>query len=263
MSALLQVGWSWYPSVIIGLSLWTLLYDWVIRRGWPTPVAQQIAFHCGTLVALLALISPLDELGDRYLFSAHMTQHLLLMFVVAPLWLVGTPGWLLDKLVPRRLLSWINKVLGVIPAFFIFVGVMAFWHVPLAFEWAQGSETVHILEHLSFIGAALIGWWPVAGPDSSGLLKPRIPARMLYTFLLAFPCTALASWLTFAKSPLYTFYVAAPHPFGMNTLQDQHLGGLLMWLPTHMILLLALGITFWKWLRDSARGTERNFVEQS
>ena len=192
MSTLLQVGWSWYPSVIIGLSLWTLLYAWAIRRGRPTPVAQQIAFHCGTLVALLALLSPLDELGDLYLFSAHMTQHLLLMFVVAPLWLVGTPGWLLDKIVPRRLVPWFNQVLGVVPAFILFVGVMAFWHVPVLFAWAQGSETVHIVEHLTFIGAALIGWWPIAGPDSSRLLKPKPPARMVYTFLLAFPCTALA-----------------------------------------------------------------------
>ena len=85
--------------------------------------------------------------------------------------------------------------------------------------------------------------------------------RMLYLFLLAVPCTALAAILTFAHTPLYPFYVTAPHPFGMDALQDQHLGGLLMWLPTHMFLLLALGITFLKWFAESDRQSEPELIK--
>lgn len=98
MNELLKVGWTWYPSVVIGFSIWTLLYVLAIRRGKPTSLTQQTVFHMGTLVGLIALVSPLDELGDEYLFSAHMVQHLLLMFVTPPLWLLGTPAWMVDRL---------------------------------------------------------------------------------------------------------------------------------------------------------------------
>jgi cytochrome c oxidase assembly factor CtaG len=260
MKALFQVGWTWYPSVVIGFSLWTLLYMWA-NRDKRTPLGQQLAFHIGTLVGLLALVSPLDALGDEYLFSAHMVQHLLLMFVSAPLWLVGTPGWLVDGIIPNKLDGPIKRLAAPIPAFVTFVCVMWFWHIPSVYEMAQESDAVHICEHLTFIGAALIGWWPVVGAATSRFPKPEPPVRMLYLFLLAVPCTALAAVLTFARTPLYPFYITAPHIFGLNALQDQHLGGLLMWLPTHMILLLAMAITFLKWFVDSDRNAELSFAK--
>ena len=260
MTALLQVGWMWYPSVVIGFSLWTMLYAWA-NRGRHTPIMQQVAFHLGTLVGLIALVSPLDELGDEYLFSAHMIQHLLLMFVTAPLWLIGTPGWLVDGIIPERLDGFVKRLVGPLSAFVTFVGVMWFWHVPGIYEMAQESETVHIFEHLTFIGAALIGWWPVAGAEKSRLSRPAPPIGMLYLFLLAIPCTSLAAILTFAHTPLYPFYVTAPHIFGLDVLQDQHLGGLLMWLPTHIFLLLAIGITFFKWFLESDQKAGQNFIK--
>ncbi|MGD8404882.1 MAG: cytochrome c oxidase assembly protein [Anaerolineales bacterium] len=258
MNELLQIGWTWYPSVVIGFSLWTVFYV-LANRSKQTPWWQQAAFHLGTLAGLLALFSPLDELGDEYLFSAHMVQHLLLMFVTAPLWLLGTPGWLVDGIIPERLDKLVKRLASPLSAFVAFVGVLWFWHVPAIYELAQESEAIHIFEHLSFIGAALIGWCPVAGAETSRLPKPAPPVRMLYLFLLTVPCTALAAILTFAGTPMYPFYVTAPHIFGLDALQDQHLGGLLMWLPTHMFLLLAIGITFLRWFIDSGRKSRQNF----
>ena len=260
MTAFLQIGWTWYPSVLIGFGLWTLLYAWA-NRGRQTPLAQQVAFHLGTLAGLVALVSPLDELGDEYLFCAHMVQHLLLMFVTAPLWLIGTPGRLVDEIIPKGLDGFFKRLASPLFAFLTFVGVMWFWHVPTVYEMAQESEVIHILEHLTFIGAALIGWWPVAGAEKSHLSRPAPPAGMLYLFLLAIPCTSLAAILTFAHTPLYPFYVTAPHIFGLDALQDQHLGGLLMWLPTHLFLLLAIGITFFKWFLDSDQQARQNFMK--
>lgn len=249
--------WTWYPSVVIGFGLWTLLYLRA-NRGKHTPLSQQFAFHLGTLAGLLALVSPLDELGDEYLFSAHMVQHLLLMFVTAPLWLIGTPGWLVDRIIPKQLFGSIKRLAGPVSTFVAFVWVMWFWHIPSVYEMAQESEAIHIFEHLTFIGAALIGWWPVAGAETSFRIpKPAPPVRMLYLFLLAIPCTSLAAILTFAQTPLYPFYVTSPHIFGLDALQDQHLGGLLMWLPTHMVLLAALGITFLKWFVAADRKMEQ------
>jgi putative membrane protein len=255
-----QLGWSWYPSLLIGFSLWTVLYSQAIRRGRPTPLGRQIAFHTGTIVALLALTSPLDELGDRYLFSAHMVQHLLLIYVTAPLWLIGTPGWLVDRLVPRRMEGLVRWLTSPMIAFIIFIGVLWIWHLPYFYEAAQENEIIHAFEHLTFIGAALIGWWPVMGGETTRFPKPEQPLRMLYLFLLAIPCTTLAAILTLANKPLYPFYVSAPHPLGLDVLQDQRLGGLLMWLPTHMFLLMALGITFLRWFVKSERQTERELT---
>lgn len=260
MTSLFEVGWTWYPSVVIGFSIWTILYM-LANRGRHTPFLQQIAFHLGTFAGLLALVSPLDELGDEYLFSAHMVQHLLLMFVTAPLWLIGTSGWLVDRIIPKKLDKLVKQLASPLSAFVAFVGVMWFWHIPAAYEMAQESEAIHIFEHLTFIGAALIGWWPVIGAESSRIPKPAPPVRMLYLFLLAVPCTALAAILTFAHTPLYPFYMTAPHIFGLDALQDQHLGGLLMWLPTHLFLLLAIGITFFKWFEDSDQQAKQNLMK--
>lgn len=249
MSAFFQVGWSLYPSVLIGFGVLTLLYAWVIR-GRHIPLFQQLTFHLGTLVGLLALVSPLDELGDEFLFSAHMIQHLLLIFVTVPLWLIGTPSFLVDGIIPKPLEKSVRLLLAPLPAFLLFTSVIWFWHIPDIYEAAQESETIHVLEHLCFISAALIGWWPVLGPRSRKIPKPDAPLRLLYLFLLAIPCTSLAVLLTFADTPLYPFYVSAPHIFGLDVLQDQRLGGLLMWLPTHMILLTALGFTFFTWFNN-------------
>ena len=256
-----ELGWSLYPSVLIGFGLWTLLYWWA-NRGKDTPLSQQIAFHLGTFVGLIALVSPLDELGDEYLFSAHMVQHLLLMFVTPPLWLLGTPGWLVDGVVPKRLDPLVKRLTSPISAYVAFVGALLFWHTPAAYELALESEAIHIFEHLSFIGAALIGWWPVIGAEDSRIPKPAPPVRMLYLFLLTIPCTALAGILTYAKAPLYPFYMAAPRLYGLSALEDLHLGGLVMWLPTHMFLLLALGITFFKWFTTADQKASQDFAKE-
>jgi putative membrane protein len=255
MTDILLTGWVWYPSVLIGISLWTggyLFLTGPLRRRniWgeaPTPW-QQIAFHSGTLMLLLALISPLDELGDEYLFSAHMLQHLFMMFVVPPLWLMGSPSWLINVILPKQLVAlavWITRPAA---AFIVFTGVMYVWHIPAVYNLAQTNEGMHIFEHIMYIGASLIGWWPVASQAGSIIPKPSAPVSMLYLFLMTIPCTALAAILTFSSLPLYPLYVEAPRIMALNVLEDQRMGGLLMWLPTHMVLLLALGVTFFQWL---------------
>ncbi|PWB72947.1 MAG: hypothetical protein C3F07_10570 [Anaerolineales bacterium] len=263
MSELLKVGWTWYPSVIIGFSVWTALYILAVKRTGNTSVLRQVAFHTGTLIGLIALVSPLDELGDEYLFSAHMVQHLLLMFGTAPLWVIGAPGWLVEGIIPRGWSRLFERLAVPMSAYVAFVSVMFFWHIPSIYEFAQENEAIHIFEHLTYIGSGLIGWWPVMGAEGTLVPKPEPPARMLYLFLLAVPCTALASILTFARAPMYPFYVTAPHPFGLDALQDQRLGGLLMWLPTHMFLLLALGVTFLKWFTNSERHVLDKFAKSS
>jgi putative membrane protein len=251
MNELLAVGWTWYPSVLLGFGLWTLLYVWAVNlrppRGARTGVGQQIAFHLGTFIGLLALVSPIDALGDDFLFSAHMLQHLLLLFVVAPLWLIGMPDWLVARLIPSRARGVASRLLSPVGAWFAFAGVMWVWHVPAVYNLALEYEPLHIIEHLTFIGGGLIGWWPVFGSASASLPRPTEPVRMLYIFFVALACTFIAAIITLSGTLLYPAYAAAPRILGLTPLADQRLGGLMMWLPTHMILLLAMGITFFRW----------------
>src|SRR5438874_5019798 len=110
--------WNWEPSIVIGTALIVGLYLYAVgplrkryqlaehvKRG------QVVAFLLGMLIMFLALVSPLDELGDSYLFSAHMVQHLCLTIIGPPLLLIGTPGWLIEPLLRKRSIFLIAKVL--------------------------------------------------------------------------------------------------------------------------------------------------------
>jgi len=270
MNDIIFTGWVWHPSVLVGLTIWTSAYilaigHFRVQRRWGPPAsrAQQVSFHLGTGLALLALVSPLDSLGDKYLLSAHMIQHLLLMFIVAPLWLMGIPGWLIEQVHATPISNLTHWITRPTPAFMFFTGTMIFWHIPAVYDFALNNEAIHISEHLSFIGAALIGWWPVLAEKNS-LTPPQSPqVGILYLFLLAVPMTAFSAVLTFASAPLYEFYLQAPRLFGMGVLEDQHLGGLLMWVPAHMVLLLVLGVTFQRWLVDEEKNADLAFYANS
>lgn len=252
MSELLQVPWVWYPSVVIGFTLWTAAYMLLLgtsRARGAGGAARQLAFHAGTLLGLLSLVSPVDALADTSLFSAHMLQHLLLMFGMAPLWLLGLPAAPISSAWPAALRNAAARITTPAVAWVVFAGVMWIWHVPQLFELTLRYESLHIFEHLTLIGGALIGWWPIVSPTVVALPRPAPPSRMLYIFFVALACTALAALLTFSAGPLYpqSQYVHSTEVLGLSTMTDQRLGGLMMWLPTHMILLLALGVTFFRW----------------
>src|SRR3972149_1904973 len=109
--------WTWEPSVIIGIAVFTGIYLYGVgplrrRYGWsPTIDRRQVAlFLLGNLVFFLALASPLEVLSDQYLFSAHMVQHILLIAIVPPLWLLGTPGWLLRPLMRYGLILRLGRL---------------------------------------------------------------------------------------------------------------------------------------------------------
>src|SRR5689334_17467000 len=200
--------WDFEASVVVGIGLWFSAYALASgplrrRRAWgpPVPAWQQLTFHLGTVCALLALVSPLDTLGDTSLFSAHMAQHLLLTFVAPPLWLLGTPAWLIRRLAPGR---WLGLLGQPMLAFAVFNGVMWAWHLPAAYDAALNELPLHILEHLSFMASAVIGWWPVLGPAGTGRLAGV--RRLAYLIPALFSCTALAALITLSSVQLYPFY---------------------------------------------------------
>jgi putative membrane protein len=251
--------WVLEPSVVIGLALLAAGYALVtgpLRRwmdwGAPVPLWQRVTFYAGTLAIFITLVSPLDSLADEYLFSAHMVQHMLLTFIGPPLWLLGIPEgslrWLLHAIgkVGR---GW-QRITRPIPAFIAFNGVMWAWHYPPAYNLALEHEPLHILEHLIFIAAAVVGWWPVASPID----RRELPAleRVFYLIALMLPCTALAALITLSPNQLYSFYANASTHWGLSPLEDQQLGGLAMWMSGDLIFASAIIVIFYRWLEASS-----------
>lgn len=250
----LPMEWTWEPSVLIGLALFTLAYSLAtgplrkrLRLGGPVDLKQKICFHAGTLLVFLALCSPLDALGDEYLFSAHMAQHLLLTFLAPPLWLLGLPDSLAEKLVPKGILRKVfTTAISPVPAFLIFNGVMWAWHIPAAYQATLADERIHIIEHLTFMASAVIGWAPVIMHPPLNLLAQ--PLRGLYLVASTFSCTALAALFTFSSRILYPFYATVPSAGMIAPLADQQMGGLFMWLAGDTIFVAAILAVIGIWL---------------
>lgn len=258
---LLRIAWDWEPSVVAGCAALVVTYALAWRAAMaPAPSGslwRPACFLTGVGVLLLALVSPLDVLGDTYLFSMHMAQHLLLIEVVPPLLLLGVPPavWrLLLRWPPadraERLLRrpWLAALLA--------VGTLWAWHAPTLYEFALDHEGVHIFQHLTFLVTASIFWWPVIAPlpERHDL---QIGQTLVYVAFAAFASSTLGIILTFSPPGVYPSYL---HPndtlgivpllrdgWGLTPLQDQRLGGGLMWMAGGFVYLLALLGTVMRW----------------
>jgi putative membrane protein len=250
-------AWSLHPSVLLGTGLLGALYFYGIgplrrRYGWGPPAspAQVLSFCTALVVLLLSLNGPVHDLSDYYLFSLHMVQHLLLTLVFPPLLLAGLPGWLLRPLLVRPVVLPVLRVLTR-PwiAALLFSATMVFWHLVPFYDLMMRDHEVHIATHLLFIVTATLMWWPVMSPLPE---LPRLPPglAMLYLFLVGIPMQAVAAVITFADEVLYIWYATAPRTFGLTPLDDQQLGGLLMWVPGNLWLFAAIGVVFFRWAKE-------------
>jgi cytochrome c oxidase assembly factor CtaG len=247
--------WNWEPSILIGTVLIVGFYLYALgplrrkyRLAESVNKGQVLSFLLGASIMFLALVSPLDELGDSYLFSAHMVQHLMLTIVGPPLLLLGAPGWLVDPLLRSPVVLRIARVLTFpAVAFFIFNFDFWLWHAPPLYNATLENQGIHILEHLTFMVFGLMYWWPVFSPSR---LLPRlsIGGQVLYLFLSGMPTVALGAGLTFSP-PLYAPYLAAPRIWGLSPTTDQQLGGLIMWVPGNIIYIVIVSILFIRWMQ--------------
>lgn len=256
--------WPVHPSTAIGCALLLGLYfmgigPWRIRYRWgkAPSLAQVISFTAGVLVIMLSLNGPLHELADNYLFSAHMVQHLVLTLLMPPLLLAGCPDWLLRALIRRTIgLGSARVITGPLIAFGIYNLVLAGWHFPMFYNWALENHTIHIVQHLMFMGAAVLVWWPVVDPVPE-LVRLQSPMRMVYLFALSIPMSVISALITLSEDVLYGWYDAAPRVFGLTALDDQQLGGLIMWVPGALVFWIAISIIFYKWATQENRDEER------
>jgi len=227
--------------------------------------AWQIAFFIvGVLLIALALSTPIDELVDRS-FAAHMTQHLVLAMVVPPLLLLGAPLRLALTASPapiaRRLARMLHsRVVHALTqpalAWCSFVVMMWATHFSGLYEAALENDAVHVGEHAFFLGAALLFWYPIVGIGPTTHPLSHI-GRLLYV-LVAMPQGAFLGLAIYgSRRVLYHNYLLISNPFGVSALEDQRIGGELMWIAGTLIMFVALLLVIANWARDDARVAQR------
>ena len=252
--------WDLHPSVVIGLALFGGLY--VFLGGLRAP-RRQVASFAGALgVLFLALNGPLHNLSDTYLFSAHMAQHLLLTLVFPPLLLYGTPAWVVRLFLrPRWAMPIARVVTRPLAAAIIFTAPIVIWHVPALYEAALRHHGLHIVQHLVFLTTAVIMWWPVLSP------LPELPraqhlVQLLYLFLLGIPMSVTGALITLSDSVLYPFYATAPRVGGLSPLDDQQIGGLLMWVLGGLMLWIVMTVVWFRYSVWDQRGDAETKVPE-
>jgi cytochrome c oxidase assembly factor CtaG len=242
---LLVTAWDWEPSIVIGCALLAIGYAAIVRKHGFTRAPY---FLAGVLLLLLDLVSPIDALGDQYLFSAHILQHFFLALVIPPLLLLGVPRWFAAAALEHPAIGKIERTIGHPPVSWVLgVGVMLAWHIPVLFNAALADDTLHIFQHLSFLVTGTIFWWPILAPIESR----RLPAlgAVAYLFSACLCCSLLGAFLTFAPVGLYPAYLHPPARdlFGLDPKSDQQLGGLLMWVPGCFVYLTGILATLRRW----------------
>lgn len=260
-------AWTFEPATVAALMVSGALYGVGLRRLWRAAGVdrgirrrQAWAFAAGWILLTLSLVSPLHALGG-VLFSAHMTQHELLMTVAAPLLVVGRPLvpfiWALSPVWRRRTGQWSESapvaatwrwLLHPLVAFVVHGAAVWAWHAPTLYDASVTSEAVHAAQHVSFFATALLFWWvALRGRAARG----GIPASIAMLFGTTLHTGALGALLTLSSTLAYSAYAATTGPWGLTPIEDQQLGGLIMWVPGGVAYVLAALVLMARLLRDS------------
>ena len=256
-------SWTFDPTVLLGVVLLALLYGAAWHRGrrprerHPPSVWRALVFTAGIVTILVALVSPLDSLGDQMMVM-HMVQHMLLLDLAPILLILGLTKVLLRP-VTRRFQA-LERRAGFVahPAFAVifYAGVLWLWHVPALYDQAQGNGVIHALEHMTFFLAGSIYWWHVFSPiRNRHRLAGLGPVAYMAGGKLLVGVLGVA--LAFAPTVLYPFYAHQPSFWGLSPLEDQMMAGLVMALEQSIVMGIALVVLFVQMLNESEQTAQR------
>jgi putative membrane protein len=209
-----------------------------------------VYFYLGLLSVYLAVGSPLDQLGEQFLFSAHMVQHMMLIYLAPFLFYAGLPGWLLDACLQREGVRRTAR-------FFthplvgggLFTVLYTAWHIPWLYELALRDRAMHVLEHACMFFPAMLMLWPFVS-QSRRVPPAAYGVRMLVIFILMIAQLPVFAFLSFSGEALYPTYVWAPRIVpGLDPLSDQILGGIIMKVINMFVSLFIFGWAFYCWAR--------------
>jgi putative membrane protein len=265
-------SWTWDPLVLLSLLFFGSNYTLGVRRLWRRAGVghgvrrREAACFTGGLAAIfIALDSPLDAMSLN-LVSAHMVQHLMLIVAAAPLLALGRPHtallWALRRNERRVVGRWWRRsavcrplwrlVTAPLVVLVLHTAALWIWHLPPLYQAAVLHSGVHALEHVSFLATALLLWWTIVHPGKWGH-----GAGVLLVFVTGMQSVALGVLFTFSQAPWYPVYGGRAAAWGLTPLADQQLAGVIMWVPTGVIYLVAAGILFVTWMREMESATRR------
>jgi putative membrane protein len=257
---------TWHSHVDVWLLIAGLLAGYVIavvrlgRRhaapGEPAVTPFQVTcWVLGVVAVWVAADWPIHDVAEGNNYSVHMVQHLVLSMVAPPLLLLGTPGWLARVVLrpPSPLFRLVRSLARFLPALIVFNVVLVLTHWPAIVNFSLRAELPHFLVHALIFVSAFIVWLPVVSPLPE---IPRLspPGRMIFLFLQSVVPTVPASFLTFGSAPLYKFYEDVPQLWGLSTVDDQQLAGLIMKIGAGLLLWLLIAVIFFRWAADEERG---------
>lgn len=229
--------WSALLTAALLLSFWGLYLLGSIRLfpGWP----RTLSFHFTAILCAVTLLGPLDDWAETST-AAHMVQHMLIMVVIAPLWVLCRP---LPQLNANggKLLRWIWRPglrLAQHPMYasYIHGGIIWFWHLPVFYMLAVENVWWHAFEHACFLLSAGVFWWSVLRVN-----KARAPWALAALLFTVMHTGFLGALLTFSQAPLYG---------EARDLQDQQLAGLIMWVGAAAPYLIAAAWAGHRWFDE-------------
>jgi putative membrane protein len=252
-------GFEFYVSILVGClylagSYYLLTGPARRKYGWAPEgpsIRQQVFWYGAVGVIFLALNGPLHEMSDEYLFSAHMIQHILIMLIMPPFLIMGLPDWLVRRAIQHPVVYRVGRFLTHPATAWVFYNVVFIgWHIPGMYNAALINHNVHIVQHLTFMAAAVMMWWPVINPVPELQRIPDGPLQMMYLFAFGVPSTIVAAFITLSDVVFYPWYAVAPRVSGLGPLEDQRLGGLIMWIPGMLIFWVGITAIFFRWTKD-------------
>ncbi len=265
-------------STLLGLEMLTGIYALGVFRLWlhagrghGIPVWRAAAFAACLLALIIALVSPLDTLAAES-FAAHMTQHMILILIAAPLFVLSAYPvalmWVLPHLWANASAHHLRHFSGLwrlitqpLVAWTIFTATLWLWHVPRLYDAALQNNTIHFFEHSCFFAAAALFWWVLV--RSAGRKQIQYGLNVLYLFTTALQSGALGALMTFASQPWYSTYARGGAVFGLTALGDQQLAGLIMWLPGGVLFVLLAAAYFIAWLNAVERMMQNRLAHSS
>ena len=252
----LVLGWQMDPVLLGGLLTLVLVYALVVgplrsrlAPEAPFPRGRAAWFYSGIGLMFLIEGSPLHDLAERYLLSAHMVQHLSVSYLVAPMLIWGTPTWGLRPLLLNRVVRPLARVLTQpVVTFFSFSLLFSLWHLPTIYDGALRNSSLHHFEHLLFLAISLLLWWPLMSPLLE-LPRPSYLLQLVYLFALPIAQLPVFGAITFSDHPLYATYAAAAPVLGLTALADQILGGVFMKSIGLFVFGIPFAVIFFRWYR--------------
>jgi putative membrane protein len=255
------LGWQLDPVLIGSLLTSSVLY--LLAVG---PLRSRLApgksfeswrfglFFLGIVLIYLTEGSPLHDLSERYLFSAHMVQHLILNYICAPLLIWGAPTWMLEKLLLNPVMKPVAKILSrpVVAALVFNLG-LSLWHFPQIYDAGLRNSSLHHFQHILFLILSFISWWPLMSrlPE---LPKLGYGFQILYLFITSTVMQIpLFGLVTFSDHAFYQTYQNAPRIYFDTALDDQIAAGVIMKVLGMIIYSLPVIVIFYKWYEESKK----------